>query len=154
MSKIIIGIDPDSKAHGVAVYYNNKLHKLTLMSLMDIYSYIDLELVSLCISNKVTAEVHIEDVCASNAVFMKPKKSYSGKDLAEVKARSRTLGMCQQSQIELERLFEFFEIKVVKHKVSKLWKKDKTQFERVTGWVGQSNEDTRSAAYFGWLGCK
>ena len=30
----------------------------------------------------------------------------------------------------------------------------KKQFEKVTGWTGRSNEDTRSAAYFGWLGCR
>ena len=103
---------------------------------------------------KQDIEFHIENVCANNAVFMKPKKSYSGKDLAEVKARSRTLGMVQQSQKELERFINHYGIKIVHHKISKIWKKDKGQFEKVTGWVGRSNEDTRSAAYFGWLGCK
>jgi len=42
---------------------------------------------------------------------------------------------------------------MVRHRVSKMWKKDKKQFELVTKWTGRSNEDTRSAAYFGWLGC-
>ena len=95
-------------------------------------------------------EVHIEDVCANNAVFMKPANSK--KSIAEAKARGRTLGMCQQSQIELERLIEYWDIKIVKHKTSKMWKKDKKQFEMVTGWVGRSNEDNRSAAYFAFLG--
>jgi hypothetical protein len=42
----------------------------------------------------------------------------------------------------------------VRHKVSKKWKDaaGKKEFERVTGWKGRSNEDTRSAAYFGYLG--
>ena len=31
------------------------------------------------------------------------------------------------------------------------WAKDKARFEKVTGWKGRSNEDTRSAAYFGFL---
>ncbi len=149
MSKIIIGIDPDSKAHGVAVYLDGELIQLKSMPLMEF---------AFEVRNYDTAfngiEVHIEDVCANNSVFMRPKKSYSGKDLAEVKARSRTLGKCQQAQIELERVCEWYKIKVVKHKISKVWKKDKAQFEKVTGWGGRSNEDTRSAAYFGWLGCK
>lgn len=151
MSKIVLGIDPDSKKHGVSVYRDGYLNGLHSMSIVLLIKMLDYE----CSHNKAeNIEVHIEDVCANNAVFMKPKKSYSGKDLAEVKARSRTLGMCQQSQTELERIFEDFDIKVVKHKISKVWKKDKAQFEKVTGWKGRSNEDTRSAAYFGWLGCK
>jgi hypothetical protein len=67
---------------------------------------------------------------------------------------AQSIGMCKQSQIELERLFESKGVKVVKHKISKMWKKDKAQFEKVTGWTGRSNEDTRSAAYFGFLGLK
>ncbi len=151
MSKIIIGIDPDSKAHGVAIYYNNKLHKLLSMNLMEIYNYIDLELISLCLNNNTDAEVHIEDVCAVSAAFNARDK----KTNISVKLKmAQHIGMCKQSQVELERLFEYFKIKVVKHKISKTWKKDKGQFEKITGWTGRSNEDTRSAAYFGWLGCK
>jgi hypothetical protein len=97
--------------------------------------------------------VHIEDVKANNAVFMKPQKM-TQKLLGEAKARGRTLGMCQQSQTEVERLIDIWDIKIVKHKISKMWKKDKAQFEKVTGWTGRSNEDTRSAAYFGFLGLK
>lgn len=149
MSKIIMGIDPDSKAHGVAVYLDNELIEVKSLSLMKLMVLI--KNYALCSESLV---VHVEDVCASNAVFMKPKKSYSGKDLAEVKARSRTLGMCQQSQTEIERVCEWYNVEIVKHKISKMWKKDKAQFEKITGWAGRSNEDTRSAAYFGWLGCK
>tara|TARA_R110001606_G_scaffold385158_1_gene548499 strand:+ start:2741 stop:3190 length:450 start_codon:yes stop_codon:yes gene_type:complete len=149
MSNVIIGIDPDSKAHGVSVYLDNELIEVKSLPLMKLIILI--KNYALCSESLV---VHVEDVCASNAVFMKPKKSYSGKDLAEVKARSRTLGMCQQSQAEIERVCEWYNVKIVKHKISKMWKKDKAQFEKVTGWTGRSNKDTRSAAYFGWLGCK
>ena len=149
MSKIIIGIDPDSKAHGVAVYMDGKLTGLNCLSLVDI-----VKMIPQWQELDKGVEFHVEDVCANNAVFMKPKKSYSGKDLAEVKARSRTLGMCQQAQSELEVFLASFLIFPVKHKISKMWKKDRAQFEKVTGWNGRSNEDTRSAAYFGWLGCK
>ena len=31
------------------------------------------------------------------------------------------------------------------------WANNKAQFERVTGWTKRSNEDTRAAAYFGYL---
>ena len=146
MAKIIIGIDPDSKAHGVAVYVSGYLQQLyslnlpTFIGILDFYSNID---------NDV--EIHIEDVCANNAVFR------IGDNQKVAGAMGRSLGMVQQSQVELERFVScdsYANVKVVKHKISKMWKKDKAQFEKVTGWVGRSNEDTRSAAYFGWLGCK
>ena len=144
MSKIIIGIDPDSKAHGVAVYrdgYLMSLHSLTLpafIGVLDFYSDID---------NNV--EIHIEDVCANNAVFR------IGNNQKVAGAMGRSIGKVQQSQIELERFVSceaYANVKVVKHKISKTWKKDKAQFEKVTGWIGRSNEDTRSAAWMGFLG--
>lgn len=145
MSKIIIGIDPDSKAHGVSIYIDGRLCRLEcltlywIMNALDFYDDID---------NVI--EVHIEDVCAMSAVF----RQRQGSNQAINMKMSNSIGKCQQSQIELERFLHHRGIKVVKHKISKLWKKDRKQFEKVTGWVGQSNEDTRSAAYFGWLGCK
>jgi len=145
MSKIIIGIDPDSKAHGVAVYVDGKLSRLECLTLywfmdaLDFYSDVDNDI-----------EIHIEDVCAMNAVF----RQRQGSNQAINMKMANNIGKCQQSQIELERLIHHRAIKIVKHKISKMWKKDKRQFELVTDWSGQSNEDTRSAAYFGWLGTK
>ena len=148
MANIILGVDPDSKAHGVAVYGDGRLQILESMTFLEVQYFIKGH-------HSSDIEVHIEDVCANNAVFMAPSKNPN--KIAEAKARGRTLGMCQQSQIELERLFFSKDIRVVKHKISKKWKSAKTgrpKFERITGWKGQSNEDTRSAAYFGYLGLK
>ena len=36
MSKIIIGIDPDSKAHGVAVYVDGRISQIDSMTLIEI----------------------------------------------------------------------------------------------------------------------
>ena len=153
MSKIIIGIDPDSKAHGVAVYIDSKLITLQSKTLLEIYETLVTQYIPMEKSGEYTIEVHIEDVCAvSNSCF-----HWKPRDSKYVKAKkSEHIGLCKQSQIELERLFEYFHMKIVKHKISKLWKStaSKAQFEKVTGWKGRSNEDTRSAAYFGWLGCK
>jgi hypothetical protein len=139
---IVIGIDPDSKAHGVAVYADGELVDLRCMTLLEVMEYTEwggLEV------------VHIENVCGTSASFMaRDKKSNQNVKLK----MAQHIGQCKQAQIELERLFEHLGIKVVKHKISKMWKKDKKQFELVTGWTGRSNEDTRSAAYFGWLGLK
>ena len=145
---IVIGIDPDSKAHGVAVYANGELTDLKSMPLMEIHDMITFGFDS---GMKECLEVHIEDVCAVSAAF----NARDRKTNTNVKLKmAQHIGMCKQSQIELERFFEYYNVKVVKHKISKVWKKDKVQFEKVTGWTGRSNEDTRSAAYFGWLGLK
>jgi hypothetical protein len=140
MSKVIIGIDPDSKAHGVAIYIDGRLSRLECLTL---YWLVD----ALDFYHGNDIEIHIEDVCANNAVFR------IGNNQKVAGAMGRSIGKVQQSQIELERFIHHKMIKVVKHKISKMWKKDKKQFEKVTDWSGQSNEDTRSAAYFGWLGC-
>ena len=145
MPSMIIGIDPDSKAHGVSVYSNGELTDLNCMTLLEINDMLTFGFDKIMKSN---CEVHIEDVCANNAIFRK------GNTVLVQQSIARRLGMVQQSQVELERLFKYWEIPVVKHKISKAWKKDKAQFEKVTGWTGRSNEDTRSAAYFGWLGLK
>jgi len=148
---IVVGVDPDSKAHGIAIYENEKLTELQCMTIFDIYDLI-CDLRSKYDNDEILFS--IEDVKANNAVFMKQKPYYSGKDLAEVKARSRKLGMVQQSQTELERMLSHIGIKFINHKISKAWKKEKALFEKINGWTGRSNEDTRSAAYFGWLGIK
>lgn len=146
MARIIIGIDPDSKAHGVAVYIDGKLEILKSLSLEQILFLIHVNPSPMM---EEDIEFHIEDVCAVGAAFMARDKKVN----INVKLKmAQHIGMCKQSQIELERFLAHYGIKVVKHKISKMWKKDKAQFEKVTGWARQSNEDTRSAAYFGWLG--
>lgn len=141
---IVIGIDPDSKAHGIAVYENNKLVRLESMSLIGFSELLsDYEGFPL--------EVHIEDVCGVSAAF--GARDERGNIHVKLKM-AQNIGMCKQAQVELERTSDYYKVKVVKHKISKMWKKDKAQFEKVTGWKGRSNEDTRSAAYFGFLGCK
>jgi hypothetical protein len=148
MSKIIIGVDPDSKAHGVAVYVDGKLEILRCCTLEQILFLINVS-PNPMIEQEI--ELHIEDVNGVSAAF----GARDSKVNIHVKLKmAQHIGMCKQAQIELERFITHYDIKIVKHKISKMWKKDKAQFEKVTGWKGRSNEDTRSAAYFGWLGTK
>tara|TARA_R110000851_G_scaffold60415_4_gene139464 strand:+ start:3522 stop:4004 length:483 start_codon:yes stop_codon:yes gene_type:complete len=141
---IIVGIDPDSNKHGVAIYQGKKLIDLRSMQLVEFFS-LDCEF-------EIT-EVHIENVCGNNATF---SKSFVKNQRAQTTI-SRSLGMCQQSQIELERVFELLNIKVVKHPISQSWKDAKTGKKILKNhfdWDKPSNEDTRSAAHFGYLGVK
>ena len=149
---IIIGCDPDSKKSGMAEYMPNpsgigsmlvSLKSRSISHIFILFSYMH--------RNNIEAELHIEDLNAisSNAF------SVRSKDPLPVKLKKAgNVGQCKQVQIEIERIAEHFNIKIVRHSVSKQWKDKygKSEFERVTGWIGRSNEDTRSAAYFGMLG--
>jgi len=150
--KYVIGIDPDSKKHGVATYCNGKLTRLDAMHLMELMAYLT-NLMESCDFNDLI-EFHIENILSVNAVY-KDRMAARG-NAAVHRKMSNSVGRCQQSQVEVERMIEriFNPDAIIKHKPSKMWKDQngKKQFEKVTGWKGRSNEDTRSAAYFGWLG--
>jgi len=147
MSKIVIGVDPDSSKHGVSEYRDGKLVNLWSMRLMELRDFLD------GISPKDQVEIHIEDVCGiSNSGF-----HVRGKDPLPVKLKkAENVGMCKQAQREVEYLAEYLGIKIVKHAIAKRWtsQQGKAEFEKLTGWTGRSNEDTRSGAYFGFLGLK
>ena len=151
MSEIIIGCDPDSKAHGIAIYEDGVLIHLKSMPILEL-----MELMQEYVYNDDVDSIvaHIENVKVNSSSGFHYKK----KDSQAVKAKkSENVGMCKQAQSEVERLFDYFGIEVVHHKISGAWKKgdmQKNQFKLATKWKGRSNEDTRSAAYFGYLGLK
>lgn len=146
MNHLIIGIDPDSEAHGVAVYIDGKIDRLESWDLIRIFHFTKRRL-----GLRDSVEFHIENVCAQNAAFAK-------KGIKNARAATnvnRSLGMCQQSQAELERALSHLEVEITHHPIASNWKKSeqgKKALKHYTGYDGRSNEDTRSAAYFGYLG--
>lgn len=142
---LTIGIDPDSAAHGVAFFNEQGLFELKNLTLMELME----RLANLKQTHDIT--VHIENVDANKGCW----NNVRGSKAAFGKAAS-DMGKCRQAYIELTRMFDHLGVPYVNHKISKSWKKgnDKKLFELATGWTGRSNEDTRSAAYFGYLGWK
>ena len=148
MKKLIIGVDPDVDGKGFAIYEDDVLIELNTISLIDLNLRIDR-----IINNYplVDIELHIEDVNGNKSSSF----NHNSRQPKQVQNKiSESVGRCKQMQLEVEKVAEHFDIKIVRHKVSKKWKDaaGKKEFERVTGWKGRSNEDTRSAAYFGYLG--
>lgn len=145
---IIIGIDPDSEKSGVATHIDGFFIELECKSIIDIYQYFE----SLCNHSEYpNIQVHIENVSGTSHNFTAKKAT----SLPAKLKIARNIGRCEQVQIEIERIAEHFNIPVFKHSLSSKWKKGKyeiEEFKRLTGCQGQSNEDTRSAAYFGYLG--
>lgn len=149
MSDYVIGIDPDSNKHGVATYKDGKLERLDSMPLMELLNYVsNIQKIQ---EFGESIEFHMEDVKANKAVWHGRKESKSSFGMT-----SQKVAKCKQAQIEVERMIDFvFGLDALTlHKVSSKWKSQegKKQFEKVTGWSGRSNGDTRSAAYFGFLG--
>jgi len=147
MRKIVVGIDPDSDKHGVAVYVDGSLTELTMLYGLDIARKFDR------MNPMGSADIvfHIEDVMANQFVYARNTQHNKS---AQSKVAMH-IGRCQQAQVELMRLLDAFELPYVLHKPQKgNWSKQKDLFERITGWEKQSNDDTRAAAYFGYLGVK
>lgn len=142
MFDLVIGIDPDSDKHGVAIYRSGALTELMAMNLVELRCWIDLQAPS---TNMIFS---IENVLAQNFVYSRnahAKKSVQNNIALKV-------GRCQHSQTELIRELEHQGIEYVLHKPgARSWAKNKKVFEQRTGWLGRSNEDTRAAAYYGWL---
>lgn len=139
----VIGVDPDSVKHGVAIYHHKKLVELLNLELMG--------LMEKALEIKATGETviaSVENVSENPSIWHNQdgnKRSF-GKT-------SYNVGKCAQAQCEVSRMFKHIGIEQKLKKVSKKWKSqnERAIFEKVTGWSGRSNEDTRSAAYFGFL---
>ncbi len=134
----VIGIDPDSKKHGVAIYEDGELIDLHMMKRAEV----------VMLARERECIISLEDVMANKFIYTRNIKQ-SMKVQATV---AMHIGRCQQSMVELEDDLLSAGIKIIKHRPNKgNWAKKRDQFERITGWEGQSNEDTRSAAFFGHL---
>lgn len=144
MISYVVGIDPDSEAHGIAIYVDGVLQVCTRESTIDIVqSYLkvfELEGAKVLFS--------IEDVMSNQFIYTRNQKDSKA---AQSKVAMHT-GRCQQAQVELVRWLDHYKINYQLHRPqSGNWAKNKAQFEKITGWTSRSNEDGRSAAFFGFL---
>jgi len=144
-TKIVVGIDPDSDKHGVAIYNDGELDSLESWQLTDVIDFLE------CMHPSIKVVFSIENVMANQFVYSRNNQ----KNMALQGKIGMSIGRCQQSQVEIMRILDHYEVPYVLHKPTKdNWDKDKNKFQKVTGWIGKSNEDTRSAAYFGFLALK
>ena len=140
LERFIIGVDPDSDKHGVATYKEGVLVNLQMLARPELIKWIS--------STYGGVIVSIEDVLKNNFIYA---RNQAGNKSVQAKI-GLNIGRCQQAQAELMRDLDNLSIRYVLHKPQKgNWAKNKAQFEKATGWQGKSNEDTRAAAYFGYL---
>lgn len=137
---IVVGIDPDAEKHGVAEYVDGRLVRLARCQSVEI------------IESHVPGAIYsIENVMLNQFVYSRNKKSSKA---VESKV-AMSIGRVQQAQVELMRMLDHVGASYVLHKPQRgNWAKDRAMFEQITGWTGSSNEDTRAAAFFGYLALK
>ena len=107
--KRIIGIDPDSKKHGVAVYVDGNLSELAMMSTVELLTSPPV----LRLGQRDVDLVSIEDVWHNNFVYT---RNATTKDLKVITDIGRKVGRCQQAQLELMRWLDYYGIPYVLHK--------------------------------------
>lgn len=143
MGVTVVGIDPDSNRHGVAVYVEGKLQALHMMNLPELRRWMDGQGGELLFS--------IEDVLAQNFVYTRNAQASRA---AQAKV-GVSIGRCQQAQAEVVRELEDRGVRFELHRPTICnWANNKKEFERFTGWSGRSNSETRSAAYFGFIAAR
>jgi len=137
---IVVGVDPDSVAFGIAIYRDGELKALESWTLIEIRTWIAAQDGEMIFS--------IENVLANNFLYSRnrgPNRAVNEKTMLSV-------GRCQQAQAELMRELDHQGIPYQLVKPTKSnWANDNRTFQRITKWAGRSNSDTRSAAYFGFL---
>ena len=144
---VVIGVDPDSEAHGVAIFRHGELEDLKVMPLMDLLMLAKFE----ARDSIDRCKVSIENVMINKFIYA--RNQHSSKAAQSKIAMS--IGRCQQAQVELERALKSIGVPFELHRPTKNnWANNKPMFEKVTGWNKRSNVDTRSAAYFGFLASK
>ena len=143
MADIVVGIDPDVKGHGTATYVNGLLWDMARKTTRDIEAYIkefNFDDHSLLFS--------IENVSANTFLY--------GGNITDNELINRkimlSVGRNQQAFEELKAMIESYKIPIHLYKPQKdNWAKHRHVFEKATGWKKRSNEDCRSAAFFGYL---
>lgn len=142
----IYGVDPDSAAFGVAKYLDGLLIELCMLPLVELINSANARM-----QDGHDVLFSIENVLANQFVYTRNRKTSKA---AQSKV-AMSIGRCQQAQVELQRMLDHYKIPYVLHKPqSGNWADKRELFQKVTGWKGNSNPDTRSAAYFGFLALK
>src|SRR5690606_36446662 len=141
-----IGVDPDSERFGIAAYFAGNLKVCATATIVEIFTQHLPEWLKFG-----DVQFSIENVMVNQFVYARNRKGST----ANQSKIAMHIGRCQQAQVALMRWLDHYGIPYVLHKPQKgNWADNKAQFEKVTGWTGRSNPDTRSAVYFGYLSLK
>lgn len=143
---MIIGIDPDLEASGVAMVRNGELVDMETMDFFSLIEHIN--------EFKHKAVFAVEDVQLNKALYAK----HNGKNQRVRERIGQNVGQVKA----IARLIEQYLIRIDAHHVMvaplkgrfKKAKEDREYFNRLTGWQRSSNADKRDAALIALFGVK
>ena len=145
MNQVIIGIDPDMKASGVAVVQGkDELVELANKNINEIVPYLK----QWAQNHSLTVKIEDPNLISptfprviKGAVSMKAVCDKISQDVGRVKASATLI-------IEILEFngFTVQRVKPIKGPLKQLCKNDSKHFNQVFKWAGRSNEDTRDAA--------
>tara|TARA_R110000751_G_C13434390_1_gene442044 strand:+ start:50 stop:487 length:438 start_codon:yes stop_codon:yes gene_type:complete len=139
-TKYVIGIDPDCKKSGVATFVDGELLNLDNLSLIEFFDF--------CSKLREEVIIVIED---GNQISGLYHRNTNQNKLVQHKISER-VGANKQRATDLIEIAKHYGITVIAQKPRKgNWADKKPMFEKVTGWKKQSNPETRSAAFFGYM---
>lgn len=146
---LIIGIDPDLEASGVAVVRNGQIKTLTTMDFFDLQELIQLH-------NEANHDVifAVENVELNKALYAKHNgkkhrvRERIGQNIGQVKGVARLI---EQYLVRLN--CRYVMVAPLKGRFKKA-KEDREYFNRLTGWQRSSNADKRDAALIALYGIK
>lgn len=144
MKTIRIGVDTDTLKHGVAIYQDRKLIDLGMIATLDFDQFVYLEE-----DPEVDLLFIIEDVCFNKFIYTRNKKQ----SRAVQDTVAMAVGKNQQAETELLRYLDRLNMKYKLIKPTRgNWANNTNMFKRLTKWPKSGNIDTRSAAFFGYMG--
>ena len=141
--KLVVGIDPDLDKSGVATVAAGSLSTLDSLSFFELIAFIQ--------EHRLVARFVLEDVEHDKATYYRPGTTQAGmrkiaQNVGQVKAIGRLLAKYLQ-----ECGADFILVKPLQGYLKKA-KNDAEYFNRLTGWVGRSNQDKRDAALLALYG--
>ncbi|WP_067517871.1 hypothetical protein [Endozoicomonas ascidiicola] len=143
---LIIGIDPDLEASGVALVKNGQLVDMETLNFFDLQDFIT--------HYKDEAVFAVENVEQNKSLYAHHNgknqrvRERIGQNVGQVKAVARLI---EQFLTRLDAPFVM--VTPLKGRFKQA-KKDKDYFNRLTGWTGSSNADKRDAALIALYGIK
>lgn len=137
--RLLVGIDPDLVKSGVALVRDGQLISLQALSFPDLLNHAR-ELVD---SNALFV---VEDVEHDKTTYHRARTNTRthaaiAQKVGQVKGVARVLVECLQDMGA-----DVVQVKPLHGPVKRQAKKDAAYFNRITGWQGRSNSDTRDAA--------
>ncbi|PTY38568.1 hypothetical protein BGP77_11515 [Saccharospirillum sp. MSK14-1] len=143
MNERIVAIDPGTDASGVAVFTNGKLTELTMMNLPTLVDYIQV----------TDAHYVIENVEANKFIYARNKHPSQSVTLK----MAQSVGLVKATARHIMTFMTWHKKAYTPIKPTPdNWgtmdaEQGKRALQTMLGWTGESNKDTRSAAFFGNL---